>query len=461
MGRRRFGRSRRRARLIALAAALLVVAAVGGGLEAREPAAARATLPGTTLRPTAYGSGRPYGGIGVVSGGGNTDRLLWDYPARERNRILDLLFSPHDGAAAQLLKVEIGGDTDSTEGAEPSIERTRGVVDCNRGTDWAMMHAARARNPHIVLAGLEWGAPGWLRGGFWSADNIGYLLHWLGCARSHGLRIDYVGGWNERGYRPAWFTALAAAVHRSFPATRVIASDSLTWSVAGALHRDPAFRAGVAVVGVHHPCRPEWRIDRCTSPRAARSLRQPLWASEESAQDLDGGAQPLARELNLNYVDGRMTGAFIWSALSAFYDDLPLSGRALLLAESPWSGAFQAGRDVWVMAHTTQFTAPGWRYVDAGSRRLPAGGSVVTLRAPGRPAAGRPPTGARSSRRRRRAGRSRSTCVPAPACGTAPSTSGAATWLPATRSAGSSASPTGCSTRTGSRSPCRRARCAR
>jgi hypothetical protein len=38
---------------------------------------------------------------------------------------------------------------------------------------------------------------------------------------------------------------------------------------------------------------------------------------------------------------------------------------------------------IWITAHTTQFAKPGWRYVDSAARRLPGGGSVVTLRSPG------------------------------------------------------------------------------
>src|SRR5205823_4915386 len=51
----------------------------------------------------------------------------------------------------------------------------------------------------------------------------------------------------------------------------------------------------------------------------------------------------------------------------------------------PWSGAYAVGKNAWVMAHTTQFTSPGWRYIDSASGYLGgnrANGSYVTLRAP-------------------------------------------------------------------------------
>ncbi|WP_329007710.1 hypothetical protein OG271_18560 [Micromonospora rifamycinica] len=90
----------------------------------------------------------------------------------------------------QLMKVEIGGDTNSTSGAEPSHEHTRGSINCNRGYEWWMMEQARARNPNIALVGLAWGAPGWIgNGNFWSNDSIDYLVAWLDCAGTHGFTV--------------------------------------------------------------------------------------------------------------------------------------------------------------------------------------------------------------------------------------------------------------------------------
>src|ERR1700722_19452263 len=66
------------------------------------------------------GLGPIFDGIGALSGGGCTSRMLVDYPEPYRSQILDNLFLPRFAASLQILKVEIGGDVQSTEGTEPS-----------------------------------------------------------------------------------------------------------------------------------------------------------------------------------------------------------------------------------------------------------------------------------------------------------------------------------------------------
>src|SRR6478609_6575763 len=56
-------------------------------------------------------AGRTFDGIGAISGGGGNSRLLIDYPEPYRSQLLDYLFKPGYGAAVQLLKLEIAGDT--------------------------------------------------------------------------------------------------------------------------------------------------------------------------------------------------------------------------------------------------------------------------------------------------------------------------------------------------------------
>src|SRR6266481_3050682 len=68
----------------------------------------------TTINVNGASAGRTFDGVGAISGGGGNSRLLIDYPPAQRSQILDYLFKPNYGAAVQLLKLEIGGDANST-----------------------------------------------------------------------------------------------------------------------------------------------------------------------------------------------------------------------------------------------------------------------------------------------------------------------------------------------------------
>jgi hypothetical protein len=330
-------------------------------------------------------SGRTFDGVGAVSGNGSS-RLLIDYPAPERSQILDYLFKPDYGASLQILKVEIGADTDSTAGSEPSIERQRGQVDCNAGYEWWLMAQAKERNPNIKFYGLEWGAPGWFTGGFWSQDNVNYLLSWLGCAEQHGFTISYLGGEDESGYNKTFYEELHQALRDHGYGTQVVASDDHTppdyWAVATDMKTDPAFSSAVDILGEHDIC--VWRTlyQQCYASQDALDSGKPLWNSEESTEDYEVGAGPLARSLNREYIDARVTANIQWALVASWYGDFPVAGTGLMGAEDPWSGYYDVGPEIWAAAQTTQFAQPGWRYLDGASGFLSNGASYVTLRSP-------------------------------------------------------------------------------
>src|SRR5438876_775325 len=348
------------------------------------PIRAQPTLT-TTIAVNGGSSGRTFYGVGGLSGGGGTSRLLVDYPTQQQGQILDYLFKPTYGANLQILKVEIGGDTDTTNGAEASSQRTSTDQNFNRGYEWWLMEQAKARNPNIKLYGLEWGAPGWFNGGFWSQDNINYIVNWLEHAQSdHGLHIDYIGGWNERGFNATWYVNLKNALVSNHLTTQIVAADS-DWSVATSMKSNSAFSNAVDIVGAHYPC--GWMSDgsTCNSTTDAQSLNKPLWASENGSEQYDSGSAALARALNRDYIDGKMTADINWSLVYAWYSSLPFTGDGLLQANEPWSGYYHVGKSIWVMAHTAQFTQPGWQYVDSGTGYLGSNrsnGSYVTLKSP-------------------------------------------------------------------------------
>ena len=87
-------------------------------------------------------SAHAFDGVGGLSGGGATSRLLVDYQEEQRIEILDLLFKPNYGASLQILKVEIGGDSQSTDGTESSHMHDNTTVALGTGYEWWLMQAS-------------------------------------------------------------------------------------------------------------------------------------------------------------------------------------------------------------------------------------------------------------------------------------------------------------------------------
>ncbi|WP_240799229.1 RICIN domain-containing protein [Streptomyces sp. A0958] len=330
-------------------------------------------------------SGRTFDGIGAISGGGGNSRLLTDYPAAQQAQILDYMFKPGYGANLQSLKIEISGDANSTDGSEPSIEHTRGTINCDAGYEFWLAEQAKARNPGIALYGLAWTAPGWINGGFWSTDTINYLISWLGCAKQHGLDIKYLGGWNERGHDVNWYIQLRSALNNAgYSSVQLVADDS-GWDVADDMADNAAFNNAVSVIGVHYPC--GYGNDNigqtCSTTNTARNSGKPLWASEGGSNDMDSGAPAVIRSIIRGYTDARMTSYYNWPLIAAITPNLPYSTVGLATAGSPWSGHYIIGASTWATAQVTQFTKPGWKFIDSASGYLGgsnSNGSYVTVK---------------------------------------------------------------------------------
>jgi hypothetical protein len=338
--------------------------------------------------------GRIFDGIGALSAGASS-RLLIDYQEPYRSQILDYLFKPAYGAALQHLKVEIGGDVNSTDGSEPSHMRTPADRDYTRGYEWWLIQEARKRNPQIILDTLPWGAPGWIgSANYYSPDMARYVADFLENAKKrYGLDIAYTGIWNEKQFDAAYVKELRRVLKERHIATKIVCCDEYPgegfgqWSIADAMHDDPALKAAVDVVGVHYS-----RVDgKYTTPESARSLGKPLWSSEDQPNSGAGpilsrewpiGGRILARLFNLNYLEGGFSKTEIWSPVTSYYDILAAPNSGLMYANTPWSGYYNVQGAIWATAHTTQFAQPGWKYLDSSSGRMPEQGSYVTLKSP-------------------------------------------------------------------------------
>jgi Glycosyl hydrolase family 59 len=399
----------------------LVVASGSLGLTAADSAsaadsssAARATaaaIPTTTINVNGDGGDKTYQGTGAILGGGGNARYLMDYPAPQRNQLLDYLFKPGYGASLQILKLEIGGGTNSTDGAEPSIEPTPGNINCNAGYEFSIAQAAVQRNPNLVLYGLQWTAPAWVTGTdagtptLFTQKDINYLIDWLNCAKSLGLTVGYLGGWNENaggefdtstGYQ--WYVKLRNALNANgFGNVKIIAGDiNPRWEFASTASPNPF--PEINVLGAHDFCKFQGLFNEqlqngaappCTAP--TDNSGKPRWASEIGRMDAgaqNGCAQPCApamdRSLVRAYQQAQIVGYLEWPAIDSMpvignpedSTPLPYENRGLLTADQPWSGNYTVNAMTWAIAQLTDFTsAPTslsrWLYQDTGTGYLP------------------------------------------------------------------------------------------
>ena len=166
---------------------------------------------------------------------------------------------------------------------------------------------------------------------------------------------------------------------------KIVASDDFGWGAADDAVRDPTFASAVSVFGSHYVCGYRSSQSSCPSSANAVATGKPLWASENGSDDYNAGANALARGINRGYLDGKMTAYINWPIIAAITPNIPWPTMGVAVAPQPWSGYYSIGKNAWVMAQTTQFTAPGWQYLDASSGYIGgnrANGSYVSLKSP-------------------------------------------------------------------------------
>ena len=357
-------------------------------------AAASAVAPAAapfTIRLNGLQTGRVFQGIGGLSAGASS-RLLYDYPRRQRSAILDYLFKPHFGAGFQILKVEIGGDVDSTDGAEPSFARTPYEfshpvpADFNRGYEWWLMREAKKRNPHIKLWALQWGAPYWVGDHtLFTRKNAEYVCRFIqGAWKYHHLRIDYCGIWNEHPYSVRYIKLLRQTLNAAgLQRVKIVAADdggNDAWSVAAHMLKDPALMKAVYAIGAHYPL--TWGPINMTFAADAVKTGRPLWASEDFSRPGNWkNAEFMAHEFLLNHIKFHISSDTIWPLIGAWYPALPCGGQGPMLARTPWSGHYDLMPALWTLAHFTQFVPVGWKYLRGqGCGKLPAGGTYCSFK---------------------------------------------------------------------------------
>lgn len=261
--------------------------------------------------------GRKYEGIGALLA--SDAPWLKAYPEPQRSDILDVLFRPAWAAGLQVLKLEVGGDGQSTTNTESSHMHTEfDPPSFNRGwINWVLQQAI-SRNPALRVGGLAWTWPHWTKG---SVDNkVRYLVTWcLGIKLHYNVTVDFLGLQNEgtiTGGNVIFATALRKGLDKAGLHSVIIdCCDSHDFGFLPDLanHSAPFFQA-VGALAVHEPLRNVESV-----PAAALATNKPIWSSESYTTYSDSnGAGCWARAINWGYVKGNVTRHIAWNLIQSY-----------------------------------------------------------------------------------------------------------------------------------------------
>lgn len=330
-------------------------------------------------------TGKRFDGIGIVNGGGATSVLLKDYPERQRNEIMDMVYKPMFGASVSSLLVEIPGDGNSTQGSMPSHSHYLGDFNYRRGYIWWIMQEAKKRNPLLTLDGTAWSAPAWVED-FWSQKMVDYYISWLlGLRRVYGLNLDAIGCHNETGVSYEFAKELRKAMdEKGFRDVKLHGFDNWGDSKMDFLNdmqADKELRESLDIVSAHTFSEIQLTKER---RKMIEDMGKPIWNTEDHVYRKGFDALiSIVKCFNENYIISGATKIINWYDIAGVYPLEPYScDPAMILAREPWSGNYEIREALWGYAHYGQFTQVGWRYVDDGCVNLEQGGSMVTLREP-------------------------------------------------------------------------------
>ena len=285
-------------------------------------------------------------------------RLLFEYAEPARTELLDLFFTPRGvGTAWQGLKVEIGGDVESSYGSMTSFMHTSNVSEASftRGVIWWLIVEARKRNPKLPLAALSWGMPSWVGNGTTLSPGGGaYHVDWLlGAKKHYNLTFDFVGIWNEAPWTADYIILFRKQLDDAgLHSTQIMAADGDT-SVIKAAQRNATLAAAIGAFGVH-----------TSKMMSIDTLGKPYYESEN---DIVDGPMPQwngsnrvglhwPKQFISNVVEANGTAAMLCAFAHGWSQNLGRHNHGPAMLNDPWSGFYQLGAGFFTQAHVTQFT---------------------------------------------------------------------------------------------------------
>ncbi|WP_163537018.1 FIVAR domain-containing protein [Gracilibacillus sp. YIM 98692] len=327
-------------------------------------------------------------GFGTVSGN-NTSRLLLDYKEEHPEKyweIMNKLFNPNTGAGLTHVKVELGGDINSSSGTEPATMRYADEpANVLRGAGFQFAADAKSINPDITTEILRWGEPRWTWNGVANGDYEN-RYQWYkktidAVYKEYGFKLDYVGiSQNERAINGngrievEWLKYFTSKIKEEpnyesdYKHIKLVAADGYrdTSSISQVLLDNPDLIDEIDVISVHYD------LDGSNELTALQNKlmdegKEPkeVWISEGISpminaryrKNMEPNYNGLGGNAGVVDVVSRIISVYSWTgttdnplnavsfdfqpSVAAFYQGSQYNPKHLISAFDPWSGFYE------------------------------------------------------------------------------------------------------------------------
>ncbi|MCV9885403.1 glycoside hydrolase family 30 protein [Metabacillus halosaccharovorans] len=394
---------RKRTKLKKIAGTLTIATLLIGSIISSDPKVSNAEV--TTKTITIDGNNvdeyNRFKGFGTVTAN-NTSRLMLDYKEEHPKKyweMMNLLFNKDTGAGLSHVKVELGGDVNSSSGTEPATMRYADEpANVLRGAGFQFAADAKSINPDITTEILRWGEPRFTWNGAvekeyenryqWYKKTIDAVFH------EYGFHLDYIGiSQNERAQNNGrnevdWLKYFTTKIKEEpnyetdYKAIKLVAADGYrdTKTISRTLLDHADLIDEIDVISSHYGLTGSNELTELQNKLIDEGKKpKEIWVSEGIApminaryrENMEPNYNGLGGKAGIIDVTSRIISVYSWTgaqnnplnavsfdfqpSVAAFYEGSAYNPKHLISAYDPWSGFYEVDGGLQGVRHVMNF----------------------------------------------------------------------------------------------------------
>ncbi|MFZ4450784.1 S-layer protein [Salibacterium aidingense] len=341
-------------------------------------------------------------GFGTVTAN-NTSRLLLDYKEEHPAQyweIMNALFNKETGAGLAHVKVELGGDVNSSSGTEPATMRYEDEpANVLRGAGFQFAADAKSINENITTEILRWGEPRWTwqdaADGDYESRYQWYKQTMDAVEEEYGFALDYIGiSQNERAQNgnhrieEEWLEYFTSHLKKEpnyntdYKDIKLVAADGYrdTASISQTLLDNEELMDEIDVISSHYGLTGSEELQELQNTLIEEGKEpKETWVSEGIApminaryrENMEPEYDGLGGQAGIIDVTSRIISVYSWEgagdlplqsvsfdfqpSVAAFYQGAQYNPKHLISAFDPWSGFYEKDGGLQGVRHVMNF----------------------------------------------------------------------------------------------------------